>query len=114
VGRGCPDNILCHADVNGRVLCTDSCPLEQAMATGKPDQTDLFLHHKNGHRVPVRVKSPLSWTRRARGGAMQVFNDRAARIEQAERIKELERLALVDEMTRCPTAGTSTIISAAG
>ena len=103
VGRGCPDNILCHADVNGRVLCTDSCPLEQAMATGKPDQTDLFLHHKNGHRVPVRVKvTPILDTQGRAVGAMQVFNDRTARIEQAERIKELERLALVDEMTRLP------------
>jgi len=42
---------------------------------------------------------------------MEVFNDRSARIEQAERIKELEHLALVDELTACPTAGTSTTIS---
>jgi len=28
VGRLCPDNILCHADVNGRARCSDGCPLE--------------------------------------------------------------------------------------
>jgi diguanylate cyclase (GGDEF)-like protein/PAS domain S-box-containing protein len=103
VGRGCPDNILCHADVNGRARCSDGCPLEQAMATGKSDQLDVFLHHKNGHRVPVRVKvTPILDAQGRAVGALEVFSDRTARIEQAERIKELERLALIDELTRLP------------
>ena len=103
VGRRCPDNILCHADVNGRVRCTDACPLEQVMTTGKSDQADVFLHHKDGHRVPVRVKAiPILDDQGRAVGAMEVFNDRTARVEQAERIKELERLALVDELTRLP------------
>jgi diguanylate cyclase (GGDEF)-like protein/PAS domain S-box-containing protein len=103
VGCGCPDSILCHADADGHVRCNDSCPLEHAMATGKFDQLDLFLHHKNGHRVPVRVKvTPILDAQGRAVGAMEVFNDRSARIEQAERIKELERLALVDELTRLP------------
>jgi len=103
VGRGCPDNILCHADVRGRGRCNDGCPLEQAMASGKSDQIDAFLHHKNGHRMPVRVKvTPILDAQGRAVGAMEVFNDRTARIEQAERIKELERLALVDELTRLP------------
>jgi diguanylate cyclase (GGDEF)-like protein/PAS domain S-box-containing protein len=103
VGRLCPDNILCHADVNGRILCTDGCPLEQVMTTGKSKQVDVFLHHKDGYRVPVRVKAtPILDAQGRAVGAMEVFNDRTARIEQAERIKELERLALVDELTRLP------------
>jgi diguanylate cyclase (GGDEF)-like protein/PAS domain S-box-containing protein len=103
VGRRCPDNIQCHADVNGRVLCTSGCPLEHVMTTGKPDQVDVFLHHKDGHRVPVRVKAtPILDAQGRAVGAVEVFNDRVAHIEQAERIKELERLALVDELTRLP------------
>jgi diguanylate cyclase (GGDEF)-like protein/PAS domain S-box-containing protein len=103
VGRLCPDNILCHADVNGRVLCNDSCPLEHVMTTGKSDEVDVFLHHKDGHRMPARVKSfPIQDAQGRAVGAMEVFNDRTARIEQAERIKELERLALVDQLTRLP------------
>jgi diguanylate cyclase (GGDEF)-like protein len=73
------------------------------MSTGKPDQVDVFLHHKDGHRVPVRVKvAPILDAQGRAVGAMEVFNDRSARIEQAERIKELEHLALVDELTRLP------------
>jgi diguanylate cyclase (GGDEF)-like protein/PAS domain S-box-containing protein len=103
VGRCCPDNILCHADVNGRILCTDGCPLEQVMATGKSHQLDLFLHHKDGHRVPVRVKvAPILDAQGHAVGAVEVLNDLTARIEQAERIKELERMAMVDELTRLP------------
>ena len=103
VGRSCPDNILCHADVNGRVLCTGGCPLEHVMTTGKSDQVDVFLRHKDGHRVPVRVKAtPILAAQGRAVGALEVFNDRTALVEQAERIKELERLALVDELTRLP------------
>ena len=103
MGRCCPDNILCHADVNGRVLCTDGCPLEQVMTTGKSDQVDVFLRHKDGHRVPVRVKAtPILDLQGRAVGAIEVFNDRAERTAQTERIKELERLALVDELTRLP------------
>jgi diguanylate cyclase (GGDEF)-like protein/PAS domain S-box-containing protein len=103
VGRRCPDNVLCHADVNGRVRCAGDCPLEQVMTTGKPDQVDVFLHHKDGQRVPVRVKVvPILDAHGRAVGAMEVFNDRTARIEQAERIKELEKLALIDELTRLP------------
>jgi diguanylate cyclase (GGDEF)-like protein/PAS domain S-box-containing protein len=103
VGRLCPDNILCHADVNGRVLCSDRCPLEHVMTTGKSDEVDVFLHHKDGHRMPVRAKSfPILDAQGRAVGAVEVLNDRRARIEQAERIKELERLALVDQLTRLP------------
>jgi diguanylate cyclase (GGDEF)-like protein/PAS domain S-box-containing protein len=103
VGRRCPDNILCHADVNGCVLCKGGCPLEQVMTTGKSDEVDVFLHHKDGHRVPLRVKAtPILDVKGRVVGAMEVFNDRTARTEQAERIKELERLALVDELTHLP------------
>jgi diguanylate cyclase (GGDEF)-like protein/PAS domain S-box-containing protein len=103
VGRLCPDNILCHADVNGRVLCGECCPLEHVMTTGKSDEVDVFLHHKDGHRMPVQVKSfPILDAQGRAVGAVEVFNDRTARIEQTERIKELERLALVDQLTRLP------------
>jgi diguanylate cyclase (GGDEF)-like protein/PAS domain S-box-containing protein len=103
VGRHCPDNILCHADVNGRALCVDGCPLAHVMDTGKASEVDAFLHHKDGHRVPVRVKAtPILDAQGKAVGALEVFNDRTSRIEQAERIKELEQLALIDELTRLP------------
>ncbi len=53
--------------------------------------------------MPVRIKvTPILDAQGRAVGAVEVFNDRSARIEQAERIKELERLALVDELTRLP------------
>ena len=103
MGRRCPDNILCHADVSGRSLCKDGCPLAHVMATGQASEVEVFLHHKDGHRVPVRVKAtPILDAQRQPVGALEVFHDQTARIEQAERIKELEHLALIDELTRLP------------
>jgi diguanylate cyclase (GGDEF)-like protein/PAS domain S-box-containing protein len=103
VGRRCPDNILCHADETGRVLCSEGCLLEQVMSNGVPAEKDIYLHHKDGQRIPVRVKAtPIRDGDGRVVGAVEVFNDRAARMDQAERIRELERLALIDELTRLP------------
>ncbi len=55
IGRACYDNVLMHVDRMGKKLCTTLCPLAMAMLDGRPRESDIFLHHKQGHRVPVRV-----------------------------------------------------------
>ncbi len=55
VGRLCRDNILVHCDKNHSILCGDACPLADTMRDGKPRSIDVYLHHKEGYRVPVRV-----------------------------------------------------------
>lgn len=55
VGRCCRDNIMLHCDHQQRVVCGTCCPLAEAMADGKPREASLFLRHKSGHRVPIRV-----------------------------------------------------------
>jgi PAS domain S-box-containing protein len=55
LGRCCRDNILLHCDHQRNVICGTCCPLAEALADGKPREASLFLRHKAGHRVPVRV-----------------------------------------------------------
>lgn len=55
VGRCCRDNILMHCDHQRNVVCGTCCPVAEALADGKPRDASLFLRHKAGHRVPVRV-----------------------------------------------------------
>jgi PAS domain S-box-containing protein len=57
IGRACRDDILMHCNEHGAILCGDACPLAETMRDGRPREVDVFMQHKLGHRVPVRVQS---------------------------------------------------------
>jgi diguanylate cyclase (GGDEF)-like protein/PAS domain S-box-containing protein len=100
VGRRCYDNILRHVDAAGNELCFAGCPLAATIVDGKSRETDVFLHHRDGHRQPVRVKSAA--VRDERGtivGAVEVFSDSGELARTEERLRELERMAMIDPVT---------------
>jgi len=103
VGTRCADNVLEHVDENGTELCKGLCPAERAMQTGAGQEARVFLKHKLGQRVPVRVRAaPM---RNARGeviGAVEIFSEDSMSMLLEQRMKELERLAMLDELTRLP------------
>ncbi len=103
LGKCCSDNILMHINDEGEQLCTIGCPLSLSMQTGKHQEADVFLHHKNGYRMPVKVRvSPLTDTEGNIVGAVEVFTDNTSELEKTNRISELEQLALWDELTQLP------------
>jgi diguanylate cyclase (GGDEF)-like protein/PAS domain S-box-containing protein len=103
VGRTCSDNLLCHVDASGRFLCTNGCPLRRAFVTGIPIETDAYLHHKAGHRLPVHIKTkPIRDRHGQVVGAVEVFRRASEAESQARLIEELSQLALIDELTRLP------------
>jgi diguanylate cyclase (GGDEF)-like protein len=61
---------------------------------------EIFLHHKEGHRVPVTVRAfPL---RNAQGmveGAVEIFNDNTYQSMMLERIAQFEKMAYLDALT---------------
>ena len=74
VGRCCRDNILMHCDHQQTVVCITCCPLAEALADGKPREASLFLRHKTGHRIPVRIHTmPLRDLSGAIIGAAETF-----------------------------------------
>ena len=77
VGHCCQDGILMHCDENSVILCGAACPLAHTMHDGRPREADVFLRHKDGQRIPVRVRAaPL---RREDGsiiGAVESFEER--------------------------------------
>jgi diguanylate cyclase (GGDEF)-like protein/PAS domain S-box-containing protein len=100
LGKRCMDNILMHVDGAGCQLCISGCPLSGTMQDGKPRNTDVFLRHKEGHRIPVAVRA--SALRNADGeiaGAVEVFNDISDKVRLAERLEEMERHALLDPLS---------------
>ncbi len=100
VGTRCPDAMLRHIDDRGTLLCGDGCPLLNTILDGKNRSADVYLHHKNGHRVPVRVRAtPI---RDANGkiiGAVELFNDLTPHIATLEKIRDLRQKAYLDSLT---------------
>jgi diguanylate cyclase (GGDEF)-like protein/PAS domain S-box-containing protein len=103
VGKACSDKILVHVDALGRQLCQGSCPLIAAMADGRHHETEIYLHHKLGHRLPVWVRtSPLLGGNGRFEGAVEIFSDISSRATLQIQLDELKKLALVDALTGLP------------
>jgi diguanylate cyclase (GGDEF)-like protein/PAS domain S-box-containing protein len=77
VGHSCAEGILRHVNGAGRQLCLQGCPLLAVMKDGKPREAHVYLHHKDGQRVPVMVRGQA--LRDADGkivGSVEVFSSR--------------------------------------
>jgi diguanylate cyclase (GGDEF)-like protein len=101
LGHCCADNILCHIDAKGKPLCTDWCPLAATLIDGLPRTTDMYLHHKEGHRVSIEAK--VSALRDVDGrivGAVEVFSDNSVKMAALESVERLIEESLIDPLTK--------------
>jgi diguanylate cyclase (GGDEF)-like protein/PAS domain S-box-containing protein len=100
LGRSCRENILIHVDARGRSMCMGLCPLACTLRDGQARQADIYLHHKDGHRVPVRVRVfPLRDEKRREIGAVELFTDASEKPALQARLKRLEKMAMNDRLT---------------
>jgi len=100
VGRCCSENILMHVDDAGRQLCLGGCPLAKTIEDEQEREAEIYLHHKMGHRVPVRVRvTPLRDDAGKLIGGVEVFSDNSSNINAYQRIEALERVAFLDPLT---------------
>jgi diguanylate cyclase (GGDEF)-like protein/PAS domain S-box-containing protein len=101
IGKSCADNILTHVDSEGNNLCTGMCPLAATIADGKPREAELFMHHKNGHRIPVSVRiNTITGKDGNIIGGIELFTNISNQMATKMRVKELEKLALIDNLTQ--------------
>lgn len=56
LGHRCAEGLLRHVTDSGQQLCRHGCPLLGVMRDGEPREADVFMHHKDGHRVPITVR----------------------------------------------------------
>ncbi len=100
VGRRCADNILVHVDAEGRNMCEGLCPLARTLEDGESREAEVFLHHRQGHRLPVAVRvAPIRDAKGQITGAVEVFNDNTRRLAEGQELEHLKELALVDPVT---------------
>ncbi len=99
VGRFCYDKILCHTDDSGRELCQNDCPLQKSMDRREKCKADVYLKHKQGHRVSVSVRVAPITDNGEVVGAIEVFLDNSSRKKLQRRTDELSRMAYYDKLT---------------
>lgn len=103
LGSCCRDNILMHVDRNGTCLCKDFCPAARVMELGVQDEAEVFLHHKDGHRVMVRTRiSPICDESGSIVGAVEIFSDNSEKLATMALIQELQEKAFQDALTGLP------------
>ena len=100
IGHACRDNLLNHVTANGVPLCLEHCPLARVMEDGKPREAHVFLHHADGHRVPVLVRGSV--LRDEDGtivGAVETFSNNTTLMNVQHDAAELRRTTLRDALT---------------
>lgn len=99
IGRGCDDNFLKHVTAKGESLCKGACPLAQTLVDGQKREALVYLHHKQGHRIPVSIRVIPIYDKTGKVvGAQELFliNIQTA---TSERLKTLARAAYIDQIT---------------
>jgi diguanylate cyclase (GGDEF)-like protein/PAS domain S-box-containing protein len=95
IGHSCAENILQHIDQEGNQLCFSGCPLAATLDDGKPRYTQVYLHHKQGHRVPIDIQvSPVYDQNGQIVGALEVFNAYSKRTHTEEEMQALRQKIL--------------------
>jgi PAS domain S-box-containing protein len=103
LGRFCGDNLLVHIDEGGNNLCTGPCPLTRTMESGKVYEEKIYLHHKDGHRVPVFVRTtPVYGSKGEIIGAVEIFTDLSA-AGVLTTIRALDKPGLLSPLSGLPT-----------
>jgi diguanylate cyclase (GGDEF)-like protein/PAS domain S-box-containing protein len=100
IGSHCWDDILMHVDTQGNSLCQTKCPLVKVMATGEEIKAEVYLSHKDGHRVPVLVRAtPFINGKGKIVGAVEIFSDNTDKITALQLVEELQHKVFLDPLT---------------
>ncbi|MFU8793552.1 MAG: diguanylate cyclase [Acholeplasmataceae bacterium] len=101
VGKYCNDNILNHIDEDGTRLCIIGCPLKASMDQDEVNQGDIYLHHKNGHRVKIAVRTIPFKDHGSVVYGVEVFRDLTQNESYEKRLNEEKIKTFIDPLTKC-------------
>ncbi len=100
-GTRCSDSILEHVDFSGKPLCKAGCPLHATLQNGERHESLVFLHHCDGHRVPVHVRvAPLRDEQGRVVGAIEVFSDHTRHLSLAQELEHYKQESMLDPLLR--------------
>jgi diguanylate cyclase (GGDEF)-like protein/PAS domain S-box-containing protein len=100
LGKRCSDTVILHINEEGNNICDTDCPVVKTMQDGQSREEEIYLHHKQGHRVPVQVRIlPLRDNENRVIGAAEILSDNVSNVALKRRIKHLQKQSLLDPVT---------------
>jgi len=103
IGTRCCDQRMKHVNEEGEGLCQGDCPLALTIRDGVARTEDVYVRHREGHRVPVATRvTPIRDLSGQIIGAVQISRDNSAQLALDERTARLEHAALLDPLTGLP------------
>ncbi|MCX7994901.1 MAG: sensor domain-containing diguanylate cyclase [candidate division WOR-3 bacterium] len=103
LGKSCSDNVLVHINDEGKICCgnPEYCPVAKVAISRKPYENDLYIKHKEGYRILVHIKTiPVFDENQNMVGVAEIFYDNSEMDDLKLKIQELEKLALIDSLTK--------------
>ena len=98
IGEFCQNDLMMHCDVNGRGMCGALCPLAATILDGRGREALMFVRHRHGHRLPVRMRSRAILGVDGQAiGAVEVFE--ALRAPQRIESSLLHEYGCLDKLT---------------
>jgi PAS domain S-box-containing protein len=106
VGRVCGDNFLGEADSTDTDLTGALAPIATVIREGKPQETQVSLRHKAGHRVPVQMWAfPIRNAKGSIVGAVESFEEIIPVADWNRRHTKLATYGCLDQATGVLTHG---------
>ncbi|MBM2832988.1 MAG: Protein contains domain [Candidatus Brocadiaceae bacterium] len=100
VGQCCRGNVLKYVDDQGVSVCGGECLAVKSINDGCMHSMEVYVHHKEGHRVPILVSiSPIKNSQGQIIGAVEELCDNSSKAKYVHKIEELEKCALLDPLT---------------
>jgi len=100
IGKSCADHLLWLCDDRSGDPCQGRCPLTTPPAESAGQETDLFLTHRDGRWVPVRVHAlPVRDSKGRLIGVAEFFRDNIQKLFHLKELDQLREAALLDSLT---------------
>ena len=98
-GKSCADPLLWLCDDRSGDPCQARCPLSAPAGSAAPE-ADLFLTHRDGRLVPVRVQAvPVHDAKGRPIGVAEFFRDNIQKLFHLKELDQLREAALLDSLT---------------
>ncbi len=92
--------VLRHVDDKGVSLCKDACPVFQTIQDNSLREVDVYLLHKEGHRIPVSMRiAPIRGSDNQVVVAVEICTEGSPKFTLQQKLREMKDLALLDQLT---------------
>ena len=103
LGHSCRENVFLHCNEVSCETCAEKCSIPTALHDAKPVETLGLIHHKSGHRSPVRICTiPLRDRNGSIIGLIQTFEEHFALAGPDVNNQSMKEHGWLDEVTGLP------------